>query len=179
MELSNLLNELYEDIKHGDDEHKKWLKEKIESFIQNKCSSNTPILDDVDLIEEKFNIALDKVLTAEVGEGIVENEMKELCKKYASIGFEFYSKLKPSWIYISKRLPADGNRVWIYSIDEQGHYHKNVAKMMSKEQKEDHSDTDGRAYDGVWFDDYELHHPITNVICWMPYYEPEAPINHE
>lgn len=29
------LNDLYEEIKHGDDEHQRWLKEKIETFKSN------------------------------------------------------------------------------------------------------------------------------------------------
>jgi hypothetical protein len=28
--------ELYEEIKHGDEEHQKWLKDKIQEFIENK-----------------------------------------------------------------------------------------------------------------------------------------------
>lgn len=28
---------LYEEIKHGDDEHQQWLKNKIESFIERNC----------------------------------------------------------------------------------------------------------------------------------------------
>lgn len=32
----SLFRELYEDIKHGDEEHQKWLKDKIEEFIKLK-----------------------------------------------------------------------------------------------------------------------------------------------
>lgn len=31
--VSKVLRDLYEDIKHGDEAHQKWLKEKIEEFI--------------------------------------------------------------------------------------------------------------------------------------------------
>lgn len=33
--VSKALNDLYEVIKHGDDEHQKWLRDKIEEFIKN------------------------------------------------------------------------------------------------------------------------------------------------
>lgn len=29
-----LLNDLYEEIKHGDDDHKKWLKDRIDQFVK-------------------------------------------------------------------------------------------------------------------------------------------------
>lgn len=32
-DCGKLMMELYEEIKHGDEEHQSWLKEKIESFI--------------------------------------------------------------------------------------------------------------------------------------------------
>jgi hypothetical protein len=32
----SLMRELYEEIKHGDDEHQRWLKDAIESFIERK-----------------------------------------------------------------------------------------------------------------------------------------------
>ncbi len=35
--VAELMRELYEEIKHGDDEHKQWLKDKIELFITQKC----------------------------------------------------------------------------------------------------------------------------------------------
>ena len=31
-EVYELLDKLYEDVKHGDDDHQKWLKDKIEEF---------------------------------------------------------------------------------------------------------------------------------------------------
>ena len=33
---SVMLNNLYEEIKHGDDEHQKWLKDKIQEFIKRE-----------------------------------------------------------------------------------------------------------------------------------------------
>lgn len=33
---AEILRELYEKIKHGDEDHQKWLKDKIESFIEFK-----------------------------------------------------------------------------------------------------------------------------------------------
>lgn len=35
---TKLINKLYTEIKHGDIEHQKWLKEKIELFIDLNCS---------------------------------------------------------------------------------------------------------------------------------------------
>ena len=32
-----LMRELFQEIKHGDREHKDWLEEKIETFIERKC----------------------------------------------------------------------------------------------------------------------------------------------
>jgi bacterioferritin (cytochrome b1) len=32
-----ILNKLYEEIKHGDEEHQKWLKDKIDLFIEREC----------------------------------------------------------------------------------------------------------------------------------------------
>ncbi len=32
--LKTFSNDLYEEIKHGDDEHKEWLKNKMESFLK-------------------------------------------------------------------------------------------------------------------------------------------------
>lgn len=37
IELVSLLRELYEEIRHGDEEHQQWLKDKIEDFIKRKC----------------------------------------------------------------------------------------------------------------------------------------------
>jgi len=34
-----LLWELFEEIKHGDEDHQNWLKEAIQSFIDRKCST--------------------------------------------------------------------------------------------------------------------------------------------
>lgn len=34
--MKELLYELYDKIKHGDDEHQKWLKDAIEQFIIDK-----------------------------------------------------------------------------------------------------------------------------------------------
>ena len=36
-DAGKLIMELYDEIKHGDDEHQQWLKEKMESFVQRKC----------------------------------------------------------------------------------------------------------------------------------------------
>ena len=32
VDTNKVLDDLYEEIKHGDDEHQKWLKDKIEEF---------------------------------------------------------------------------------------------------------------------------------------------------
>lgn len=34
--IITLFKELYEEIKHGDEEHQKWLKDKIEDFIKRR-----------------------------------------------------------------------------------------------------------------------------------------------
>lgn len=36
--ISTFLDELYEEIKHGDEEHQRWLKSKIEEFKNRKLS---------------------------------------------------------------------------------------------------------------------------------------------
>ncbi|AGO48282.1 hypothetical protein Phi17:1_gp6 [Cellulophaga phage phi17:1] len=36
-DVAVLIMELYDEIKHGDDEHKLWLKEKMQEFIDRKC----------------------------------------------------------------------------------------------------------------------------------------------
>jgi hypothetical protein len=36
-DCAELMRELYERIKHGDQEHMDWLKSEIESFIDTKC----------------------------------------------------------------------------------------------------------------------------------------------
>lgn len=33
---ARMLRELYEEIKHGDEEHQQWLKNKIETFIKQR-----------------------------------------------------------------------------------------------------------------------------------------------
>lgn len=37
--FENLLNELYEEIKHGDEEHQQWLKDKIQEFISKQLNN--------------------------------------------------------------------------------------------------------------------------------------------
>lgn len=34
--VKKILNDLYKEIKHGDKEHKKWLKDKIQEFIKTR-----------------------------------------------------------------------------------------------------------------------------------------------
>lgn len=36
-DVEEILWQLYEDIKHGDDEHQQWLKDKIQMFILQNC----------------------------------------------------------------------------------------------------------------------------------------------
>lgn len=37
-QFQDLFKELYEEIAHGDDEHRKWLKDKIDEFITKKLN---------------------------------------------------------------------------------------------------------------------------------------------
>lgn len=42
--VQGLFYELYEEIKHGDDEHQGWLKEKIEDFmVRNLTNYSNPL----------------------------------------------------------------------------------------------------------------------------------------
>ena len=34
--MKYMFNELYEDIKHGDEDHQKWLKDKINEFLTKR-----------------------------------------------------------------------------------------------------------------------------------------------